>query len=180
MSWFELFCIHCIDLFSELLHNDMSLQFHSFTCTEETALTSDPWQTTLLRPRCWDYYTEYTCVPLLAIQWTPAIPAAYLGTDLKQHQDCTNSASDLRSPRYSVLYCSHLLSPQCHQLYSYYSRKWRLWVWSWSNVTTTKCTEPWTRLLMKFLLNLLPVLILVTLSSHKRNTQISYTTYTIV
>ena len=32
------------------------------------------------------------------------IAATYLGTDLKLHQDCTNlNASDLRSPRYSVL-----------------------------------------------------------------------------
>ena len=31
------------------------------------------------------------------------IAATYLGTDLKLHQDCTNLASDLRSPRYSVL-----------------------------------------------------------------------------
>ena len=31
------------------------------------------------------------------------IAAAYLGTDIKLHQDCTILASDLRSPRYSVL-----------------------------------------------------------------------------
>ena len=31
------------------------------------------------------------------------VAATYLGTDLKLHQDCTNLASDLRSPRYSVL-----------------------------------------------------------------------------
>ena len=31
------------------------------------------------------------------------IPAAYVGMDLKLHQDCTILASDLRSPRYSVL-----------------------------------------------------------------------------
>ena len=33
------------------------------------------------------------------------IAAAYLGTDLKLHQDCYNTmlASDLRSPRYSIL-----------------------------------------------------------------------------
>ena len=31
------------------------------------------------------------------------IAATYLGTDLKLHQDCTNLASDLSSPRYSVL-----------------------------------------------------------------------------
>ena len=31
------------------------------------------------------------------------IAATYLGTDLKLHQDCTILASDLRSPRYSVL-----------------------------------------------------------------------------
>ena len=31
------------------------------------------------------------------------IAAAYLGTDLKLHQDCTILVSDLRSPRYSVL-----------------------------------------------------------------------------
>ena len=31
------------------------------------------------------------------------IAAAYLGTDLKLHQDCKILASDLRSPRYSIL-----------------------------------------------------------------------------
>ena len=31
------------------------------------------------------------------------IAAAYLGTDLKLHKDYTNLASDLRSPRYSIL-----------------------------------------------------------------------------
>ena len=31
------------------------------------------------------------------------IAAAYLGTDLKLHQDCTILASDLQSPCYSVL-----------------------------------------------------------------------------
>ena len=34
---------------------------------------------------------------------SPRIAAAYLGMDLKLHQDCTILASDLRSPRYSVL-----------------------------------------------------------------------------
>ena len=34
------------------------------------------------------------------------IAAAYLGTDLKLHQDCTILASDLRSPRYSVLHAA--------------------------------------------------------------------------
>ena len=41
------------------------------------------------------------------------IAAAYLGMDLKQHQDCTNLAPDLRSPRY-IWYYSHFLRPQGH------------------------------------------------------------------